>query len=230
MTETDWGLIVAAWLTGLASGTGHCLGMCGGIVGALGLSRSGRLGSAVNLLAAHLGRMAAYATMGALVAGLGAAAMHGLVGAAGLRLLRMVAAALIGLIGLQLLLGRPLLVYLERGGAVLWRRLAPLLRGWLPPRNPMQALAVGMLWGWLPCGLVYAQLAVAAASGTPLVGMLVMIAFGLGTALGLSAIGLLLQSLGLGRLPRQASGVLLIVFAIWTLLPLLRSGGHGFTH
>jgi sulfite exporter TauE/SafE len=111
-----------------------------------------------------------------------------------------------------------------------WRRLAPLLKPLLPPRDPLRALAVGALWGWLPCGLVYAQLSVAAAAGGALRGALAMAVFGLGTSVGLTALSALLQSLGLARLPRQAAGMLLVLFGVALLLPLLATGGRPHLH
>ncbi len=140
--------------------------------------------------------------------------------------LRVAAAVLIVAIGLQLLLGRALLAPLERAGALLWRRLSPLLRPLLPPRDPLRALAVGALWGWLPCGLVYAQLSVAATAGGALSGALVMALFGLGTSVGLTVLSAVLQSLGLARLPRQAAGVLLVLFGVAMVLPFLGASPH----
>jgi sulfite exporter TauE/SafE len=230
MAELDTALLLAAWLTGLAGSGGHCLGMCGGIVGALGVGqRPGLRGFAV-ALAAHLGRILSYSTAGALAGLLGAAAVTTLFGAHGLVVLRVAAAVLIGAIGVQLLLGRALLAPLERAGAVVWRRLAPLLKPLLPPRDPLRALAVGALWGWLPCGLVYAQLSVAATAGGALQGGLVMALFGLGTSVGLTALSALLQSLGLARLPRQAAGALLVLFGVALLLPLFATAGHHHLH
>lgn len=221
MPELDMALFVAAWLTGLAGGSGHCLGMCGGIVGALGVrQRPGWSGLGV-LLAAHLGRVLGYALAGALAGLAGASVVGTLLGREGIVILRIAAAVLVVLIGLQLLLGRPLLTRLERFGARFWRLLAPRLRRLLPPRDPLSALAVGALWGWLPCGLVYAELSVAVASGGALAGGLVMASFGLGTLVSLSAASALLQSLGLARLPRQASGVLLVIFGLAMIVPLV---------
>jgi sulfite exporter TauE/SafE len=227
-TATEFGasLLIAAWLTGLAGGSGHCIGMCGGIVGALGVGQGSGWHGLLRLVAAHLGRVTSYALAGALVGFAGAALAGGVLGVRGLTVLRVVAAALILAIGLQLLLGRPLLTWLERAGAGLWRRVAPQMGRLLPPRDPVRAFGVGALWGWLPCGLVYSQLAVAAASGGALTGALVMGSFGVGTIVSLSAINVLLHSLGIGRLPRRAGGVLLILFAVWTVLPLLRGSGH----
>jgi uncharacterized protein len=231
MVELDAGLIVAAWLTGLAGGSGHCLGMCGGIVGALGVRQQpGARGLAI-LVAAHAGRVLGYASVGAVAGFIGAAIFAAVLGTDSADALRAVAAGLILLIGLQLLLGKRLLGGIEKGGARIWRRLAPLARGLLPPRDPLRALAVGALWGWLPCGLVYAQLTVAAASGGPVGGALLMASFGIGTSVSLSAVSALLHALGIGRLPRQASGVLLVVLALWMALPLIAvSPGHSMAH
>jgi sulfite exporter TauE/SafE len=230
MLELSAPLLLAAWLTGLAGSGGHCLGMCGGIVGALGVGqRPGVAGLAV-LSAAHVGRVLSYSVAGAIAGLVGATAITTLFGAHGLVVLRVAAAVLIGAIGVQLLLGRALLTPLERGGALLWRRVAPLLKPLLPPRDPLRALAVGALWGWLPCGLVYAQLSVAATAGGALQGALVMALFGLGTSVGLTALSALLQSLGLARLPRQTAGAMLVLFGVALVLPLLGGGHHHTLH
>lgn len=227
MPELDAGLLVAAWLTGLAGGSGHCLGMCGGIVGALGVRQRPGLKGLGIVLCAHLGRVLGYALAGAIAGFLGASLVGALLGGNGIRLLRIAAAVLIVSIGLQLLLGRPLLTRIERGGARIWRVLAPHFRSLLPPRDPLRALALGGLWGWLPCGLVYAQLSVAVASGGAPTGAMLMASFGLGTLVSLSALSALLQSLGLARLPRQASGALLVVFGLSMIVPLLGLGAGG---
>ena len=223
MPDSVPGLLFAAWLAGIAGGSGHCLGMCGGIVGMLGVRQGAGARGYLTLLAAHAGRIAGYATAGGIVGLLGASAASALLGARALIWLRAAAALLVLLIGLQLLLGRPLLRGLERQGAKAWRQIAPLVRGLLPPRTPLQALAAGALWGFLPCGLVYAELAVAATSGSAPAGTLVMVSFGIGTVLSLSVLSTLLHSIGLGRLPRRASGALLVIFALWTALPLVLS-------
>lgn len=221
MTEFDVGLVVAAWLTGLAGSSGHCIGMCGGVLGALGVGQGRSLRGIVMTTTAHIGRVTSYALAGALVGALGSGIVTGLFGASGTLILRVAAAALIFLIGLQLLLGKPLLTRLERGGAQFWRLLAPRMRRLLPPRDPVSAFGVGALWGWLPCGLVYAQLAVAAAAGNAVAGATVMAFFGFGTIVGLSLLGAVMHALGLGRMPRQASGALLLLFAVWTVMPVI---------
>lgn len=221
MSDFGMGLVLAAWLTGLAGGSGHCVAMCGGIVGALGVGQHAGLRGTLMVLCAHLGRIAGYAIAGGIAGLAGAALVESLVGPDQIVLLRFAAAVLILLIGLQLLLGARLLAGIERAGGRIWRHVAPVLRRLLPVRSPGHALAVGLLWGWLPCGLVYAQLAVAAASGGAPAGAAMMIAFGLGTSVSLSMISVVLQSLGMSRLPRRLSGALLILFAAWTIAPFV---------
>lgn len=227
MTEFDLGLLVAAWLTGLAGGGGHCLAMCGGIVGALGLKQRPGLRGVGVVLAAHLGRVLGYALAGAVVGFLGVSVIGAAVGPRGLGVLRIAAALLVAAIGVQFLLGRPLLTPAEKLGARAWRRVAPLFRSLLPPRDPLRALVVGALWGWLPCGLVYTELTVAATSGGAASGAALMVAFGLGTSVSLSAASALLHSLGLGKLSPRLSGALLVLFGLWMALPIL--GGPGLS-
>lgn len=233
MTEFDFGLIAAAWLTGLAGGSGHCIGMCGGIAAALGAAQPAGARGIVMLLCTHAGRVSGYSAAGAIAGALGSGIAVGLAGDQGLELLRYVAAALIAAIGLRLLFGAGtlskaaglrnggLLRPIERGGAALWRRIAPLLRGVVPAHTPVRAFGAGLLWGWLPCGLVYAQLSVAAAAGSAVNGAAVMAAFGLGTLISLSVLGTVLHAAGLARLPNRASGALLVLFAAWTAFPIM---------
>jgi len=221
MTEFDIGIVLAAWLTGFAGGSGHCIGMCGGIVGALGVGQGAGWSGLARIAAAHLGRIASYTVAGVVAGFAGAAFVTGLLGPRGMVALRIAAAVLIFAIGLRLLFGWPLLRRLEQGGARFWQLLAPQMRRLLPPRDPLRAFGVGAIWGWLPCGLVYSELAVAAASGGMRAGALVMAAFGLGTVVSLSMVSVLLHSLGMARLPRQASGALLVLFAVWTVLPFV---------
>lgn len=218
--------LLAALLGGLV-GSVHCFGMCGGIAGALGMAGGGRASFAVSY---SVGRIASYSVAGAIAGAIGA----GLAGAAGLGpWLRLVMGIVLILLGLQIAINLKLLAPLEAAGASLWRRLAPTARRFIPPRHAGQALALGALWGWLPCGLVYGMLAAAAASGTARDGALFMAVFGLGTApamIGLSwAAGRGGSFLTAKR--RRALGWLLVIFGAWTAAtPLMRMAGlhsHG---
>ena len=216
---SDPALLLAAWLTGLA-GSAHCLGMCGGILGALGVGQGAGVAGFARLVTMNLGRALSYALAGALVGFLGGA-VSGLFPQGGPVALRALGGLLVCAIGVQLLLGWRLLVPLERGGARLWRYMTPWLRGLLPVRNAKRALAVGMLWGWIPCGLVYAELAVAATGGGAITGALIMLCFGLGTTVGLSVLAAVFHAAGLGAMPARASALVLIAFGIWMVIPAL---------
>ena len=220
MNAADTVLLMTAWLTGLA-GSGHCLGMCGGIAGAFGVSGAGRERRLVLLVLMHLGRALGYGIIGALAAGLGAAAGGALLGGGGQASLRVLAGALTILIGCKLLLGGAWLGGLERRAARAWRYLAPTWRSLLPVSSWPRALLAGVLWGWLPCGLVYAELSVAATTGSVPLGAAVMIAFGVGTALSLGALSAFLTALGLNRVSQRWSGALLIIFGAWVVLAAL---------
>ncbi|ROR34484.1 sulfite exporter TauE/SafE family protein [Inmirania thermothiophila] len=180
----------AAVLLGLL-GAGHCVGMCGGIAAALALGAAPGRGPAwVLQLGYGLGRVASYAAAGAVAGGLGATAAEAVTLDAARRLLQGVGALF--LLGLGLHLGGwwAGLGRLEALGAVLWRRLEPAARRLLPVRTPMQAVACGMVWGWIPCGLVYTALAGALAAGGAAGGAVWMAAFGLGTLPATLAAGL----------------------------------------
>jgi len=83
----------------------------------------------------------------------------------------------------------PLVRTIESAGAVLWRRIEPHSRRFLPADSAPRAFGLGMVWGWLPCGMVYAALVAALATADPRHGALLMLSFGLGTLPNLLAIG-----------------------------------------
>jgi sulfite exporter TauE/SafE len=177
-------MVLGALIAG-AVGSGHCLAMCGGIAGALGLSsraaaeRAGRPFAFPVLY--NLGRVASYTIAGAAIGGLGS----GLTWIAALGELRIalqvVAGALLAAIGLTLALKGRGWSWLERAGLSVWRRIAPLLRPILPVDTPARAFAAGMVWGWLPCAMAYGMLMLAWFSASARDGALIMVAFGAGT-------------------------------------------------
>ena len=107
----------------------------------------------------------------------------------------------------------------------------------MPPRHAGQALALGALWGWLPCGLVYGMLAAAAGAGSAGGGAAVMAAFGLGTAPAMIGVAWA-SGRGSGVLTakrKRALGWLLVLFGAWTLVTPLKffaggPAGHGHHH
>jgi hypothetical protein len=225
--ETAWALPLAALAAGLASGV-HCIGMCGGIVAAFsarrGLGPSGAPEAAppewARQLAFNAGRIATYAGAGAVagsVVGLGVWVS----GALPVQTALFVAAnAMLVLMGLYLAGAGRALVRLEALGAPVWRSLQPLAARWLPADTLPQAFAAGAVWGWLPCGLVYAALATAAFAGSPERGAAVMLAFGLGTAPNLLAAGFAaarVRAWASRRSVRVAAGMLVLASGVFGL-------------
>jgi sulfite exporter TauE/SafE len=231
MTESAAPLI-AALLAGLL-GSAHCLGMCAGISGlfAMHAEKAGLRRHLPRALAYNGGRLVSYAILGMTVAALGsrftglAPALAGPV--------RIAAAVIIILIGLQIAFDIRLLAGLERMGGRLWERVAPLARGLMPVTNVPRAIGLGLLWGFLPCGLVYSVLLLAAASDSPTGGAFVMLVFGLGTtpAMVLSGLGAAqLAEVMRRRGTRLGAGLLIVALGVFTLtmpvISLFSSGGH----
>jgi uncharacterized protein len=210
-------LLLSALILGLLGG-GHCLGMCGGLMGALTLAipaeqraRRFRL-----LLSYNLGRILSYGLAGLLL-GLAGWALASSPAAIALRV---VAALLLIAMGLYLAGWWSGLTRIESLGRGLWRYIQPLTRRFMPVDSTAKALVLGSLWGWLPCGLVYSTLLWASSQGNALDSAALMLTFGLGTLPVLLATGMaaerltaLLRKQGV----RTAGGVLVILFGLWTL-------------
>ena len=172
------GLVLAgALLSGLLGGA-HCAAMCGGIATSLSIQQRGGWWVA---LQPNLGRVLGYTLAGAVVGGMGHALLAWVrVPALGIALRATVGAVLI-LAALRLLDPRGRLAFLSVPGHRLWHALRPLQRHLLPADRVGKRLALGMLWGWLPCGLSTTLLAAAWLSASPTQGALTMAAFGIGT-------------------------------------------------
>jgi len=222
----------AAFTLALVGGL-HCAGMCGGIVGALQLNRPREVSAARLAAGYHSGRLASYTLAGLLAGVLGAALYAADV--------MPVQAALLAVGGVMLLaigasmFGRNAwLKRIEPAGAWLWHFISPLARRVYPPRTGWQALAAGLAWGWIPCGMVYAALPLALVAGGPLQGALVMLAFGLGTLPNMLAVDVAVH--GIGRAGqagaarslawvRPLAGAAIIVFGISGLAHAARVAG-----
>jgi sulfite exporter TauE/SafE len=200
-------LLPAMLVLGLASGL-HCVGMCGGIVGAFAAADMIPIRPAevplrpqwLRVGAFNAGRVSSYAAGGALAGALGSAGAYAAGAVPVQSALYVFANVLLVVVGLYLAGLAGWLARLEALGAPLWRRLQPLAARLLPARSLPHAYAAGTVWGWLPCGLVYGALAAATLAGTPARGALAMAAFGLGTLPWLLGAGL-----AAARLRRLAS-------------------------
>lgn len=199
-------VLISAWLVGALGGL-HCLAMCGGLVTAVAARDTASRPLlpartlAVRRLAYQAGRISTYALLGAVFGATGALAMQ----AAGYlplqRALYVAANVFLLLLGASLVFATPGGGWLQRSGAKAFgaalTRMQPLLR------QPGAAgrIALGLLWGLLPCGLVYSVLPLALFAGGAWQGAAVMLAFGLGTLPNLMAADVLL-----GRAKRAFDG------------------------
>lgn len=210
-------LLGSALVLGLLGG-GHCLGMCGGLMGALTLAippeqRGKRLRL---LLAYNLGRIFSYACAGLLLGLAGWAVASSPAALA----LRVAAALLLIAMGLYLAGWWSGLTRIEALGRGLWRHIQPLASRLLPVSSLPRALLLGALWGWLPCGLVYSTLLWAASQGNAGYSAVLMLAFGVGTWPVLLATGLAAERVNAllrRRSVRVAGGVLVMLLGVWTL-------------
>ena len=210
-------LLLSALILGLLGG-GHCLGMCGGLMGALTLAIAPqRRGQRLQLLLAYnLGRILSY-TLAGLLLGLAGWALASSPAAMGLRV---IAALLLIAMGLYLAGWWSGLTRIEALGRGLWRHIQPLTRRFMPVDSLPRALILGTLWGWLPCGLVYSTLLWATSQGNALDSAALMLTFGLGTLPVLLATGMAAErftALLRQRGVRVAGGLLVILFGLWTL-------------
>ena len=210
--------LVAALLIGLIGST-HCLVMCGGIAGALQLSMTGSAKHKLLLQSIlSAGRLTTYGLFGAAVGHFGVVAMQ--LAGSSLSWLRLVAGLLLLLMALyisRLWFG---LIYLEKLGQHIWRRVQPLTQQLLPLNSVAKAYLYGLCWGTLPCGLVYSTLGWSLASGSASQGALIMLSFGLGTLPAIlltgSAATALTRFKNNTKL-RYCAAVLLAIYAFYTI-------------
>jgi hypothetical protein len=230
--DLAWPTLAAAAALGLA-GSVHCLGMCGGIAAAAGARAQDGTPAARAALAGiafSLGRVGGYALLGAAVGALVGAAVAQVPVRPFAIGLRALAGLLMFLMGLSLLTGRDLLS-LERLGGRAWQHIRSLAARVLGLPRALRFAALGVLWGFLPCGLVYSALALAATGGSGPAGAATMLAFGAGTLPAMLAVTLagtaFLRAFAAAR-TRRLAGVLMIVFAAWTAFGTLapHGGGH----
>lgn len=233
--------LLSIFIMGLLSGV-HCIGMCGGIVSALALGTNAKMGTGNNTLIQifyNLGRISSYTIAGLLLGWLGAITTQSFASHSLHQYLQTFSGIILILMGLYLANWWRILTKLEQAGGHLWRVIEPFARKLIPIRNVRHAFAVGMLWGWLPCGLVYSMLTMSLTSASAQQGALVMLAFGMGTLPNLLAMGLMATTLQ--RLLKQPAvkiiaGLLVIAFGaylildVWGLISFSADDPHAHHH
>ncbi|MES9992304.1 MAG: sulfite exporter TauE/SafE family protein [Candidatus Thiodiazotropha sp.] len=219
---------LAAFVVGLLGG-GHCVGMCGGIVGALtfGLPapvQSRLISTLPYQLGYNLGRVTSYVVAGAIMGGLGVLLTQAVPIYVAQQVLLVIAGVFMILLGLYLGGWWTGLSKIERLGSLLWTKIEPFARRLLPVKTPAQAWVLGLVWGWIPCGLVYSMLVWTVTAGSVAKGAGLMLAFGLGTLPNLFVMGILAGSIARwlkNVWVRRAAGLTVILFGIITLVRAL---------
>lgn len=220
---------ITAFTVGLMGGV-HCVGMCGGIVGALSFatqqSKSTKKTSLFTLLFAYnFGRLFSYAMAGGVMGSVGWLLarwtdVHNIQ-----LMMQLLAGIFMLMMGLYISGWWMGLVRLEKIGGMIWQYIQPVAQKILPVNNSLQAMTLGMLWGWLPCGLVYSVLVWAVSAGSFQTGALLMLSFGLGTLPNLLAMGMFANQLKLfvqKQAVRNLAGIMVILFALWNIVLALK--------
>jgi len=211
----------AAFVAGVA-GSGHCLGMCGGIAGALAMRRpQAAFGTKfAYALAYNLSRITSYAVAGGLAGLLGRTLLNAVDVKPMSIAFRVVAGAIMIAAAAQLVLGWRLLGPLESAGSALWRRIAPWAGRQGQSGGLGGAIGLGLAWGWLPCGMTYSMLLLAATTASVTMGAAVMLAFGLGTLPSMVtatvAFERMAKLLSSRATLRNVAGALLLAFGLYT--------------
>ncbi len=219
---------LVAFAMGLASSL-HCIGMCGSIIGTLTLSlspsiRNDKIRLFPFVFNYNIGRILSYGLAGALVGFIESLATMQMNETIAYRLMQLLSALIMACAGLYLAGWFPRFAYIEKIGMYVWKSIEPFGRRLIPVKNRSQAFLFGMVWGWLPCGLVYAALALSATTGDTLKSMLTMLSFGLGTLPAVMGVGIMTGILTrfsqMNRF-KQLIGLFMIVLALLAALPWL---------
>lgn len=217
-------ILITALVVGFLGGV-HCLGMCGGVVGALTFSLESK--AQVSWwrmlpfqLAYNIGRISSYVIIGALFGFLGAALGSIASFLPAQQVLQVIAGLFMIALGLYLGGWWFGLVAIEKVGRSVWQRLSPYASKFTPVKYIHQAWLYGLVWGWLPCGLVYSMLIMALSAGGALEGGLVMLAFGLGTLPNLLLMGVFafyFTKISRNLWVRRFAGACVMAMGFWQL-------------
>ncbi len=203
---------LSAFMIGIM-GASHCLVMCGGLSAAMGLNQS-----FLATLTYNAGRIISYSIAGLLLGSLGYLLTSSF--DAILISLRFISGIMLILLGLYIARWYMGLTAIEKVFGLFWKLIAPVAQKKMTQKGLVARFTSGMLWGWLPCGLVYSTLTYAAAQASPVSSMLTMLSFGLGTlpALLLSAgLSQQISQLVKHKLSQKIAGIALISFGMHTV-------------
>jgi len=226
---TDEFTLLSALIAGLLGGV-HCAGMCGGIVSALSMNvditpdlnvlNKSKKKNFLLVVFYNLGRISSYSIAGFFVGGLGWWLANWVFINKAQIILQLIAALFLLLLGLYLANWSSLLTLLEKPGTRFWKYIEPYGRRFIPIKRARDALLLGMIWGWLPCGLVYSMLIWSMSAGSAMQGGLLMLSFGLGTLPNLLLMAVFAQQITNWfqlRWIRTIAGLIIMGFAILML-------------
>lgn len=213
--------------------------MCGSLIGALSLSldkpvRENRVYLFTFVLALSLGRVLSYSLIGFLMGWMGHHLIQTISPEYGYLILQSV--SIVVILGIALYLGGwfPRFAVIENLGQPLWKKLEPIGRRLIPIKSLWQAFSYGIVWGWLPCGLVYSTVLLSVTSGDALQGFTAMMSFGLGTLPSVMGLGLItswIRHFTTRPYLRKIAALLLIALACANLyFGLVYPSGHQHHH
>ena len=211
--------VAMAFVTGFLGSFGHCVGMCGPLVASLALAAAplGPRRSLGGQLAYHAGRVTTYGAVGAVM-GLTGSFVNVAGRLAGVQQVVAIAAG-----GLMILLGlgaAGVTEALRRLEARASGRVMALVRGALSGGGPGRLYPTGLALGLLPCGFSWTAFLGAAGTGSAVEGLLLALAFGLGTIPALLLVGVagaVIGSRARGILTR-VGGILVALLGVWFVL------------
>ncbi len=216
--------ILIAFFIGLFSSI-HCVAMCGSIIGTLSYSlkpeiRANKSTMVAFIFSYNFGRIFSYMIAGLIIALIESLITFPLGEQHSHRFLQIISALIITGAGFYIAGWFPNFAYIEKTGSLFWKTIEPYGRKLIPVASIQQAFLFGMVWGWIPCGLVYTALALAATSGNITTSMLIMFAFGLGTLPAVAGTGIVstfMSRITRSNTTKQIVGMLLVLVAIISL-------------
>ncbi len=234
----SYSIYLVALVLGFFS-TVHCLGMCAGIVGALSMTipsgiRDDRWTFTILVIAYNLGRISTYTILGVIAGLSGVAIVDQVFIESGQRMLQIIAGILLCGIGLNLMGLFPWTNKLGAIGYAIWSYIRPVGRYFFPVTNIYRAFASGMIWGMLPCAVIYSALLTSIAMANVYKSTLVMLFFGLGTLPGMIITGMISGNTNKkfqSSLLRYLAAILILALGIYSLsIPLLHTDMHQHHH
>jgi sulfite exporter TauE/SafE len=217
---SEYSIIITAFVTGLFSAP-HCTAMCGGIVGALSVAdaTSDKKRKWMSGASYNGGRIVTYMVMGVVFGAIGYSAVEVMPEVS--VLLRTMAGLLMIAMGLYVAGWWMGLRSIERVGASSWQALQKLVHVDLGVPGHARQFSSGLVWGCLPCGLVYSMMTMALSTGSAVQGGLLMLSFGIGTAPLLLVTGVFAGKVWRftnATKVRSTMGCIIVVFGFWIIV------------